>query len=142
MGTTQTGPDTTSAETVLAAIEPAERQKEARQLDALFREVTGFEPRIWAGGILGYGRYDYRYASGQAGQSLATGFARRKTEFVLYIQSSTDAHQPLLSAIGPHRAGKGCVYLKRLAGTDMAALGRLIRVGLDDLAGRWTIHPT
>lgn len=54
------------------------RRDEARKLDALFRQATGFAPRLWPGNILGYGAYAYRYDSGHSGTSLACGFAPRK----------------------------------------------------------------
>ena len=31
----------------LDEVEPLRRRKEARRLDALFRDATGFAPRIW-----------------------------------------------------------------------------------------------
>ena len=68
---TRAGGDVTA---FLDAVAPSERQAEARALDALFRRVTGFAPLLWGGSMLGYGRYDYRYASGHSGTSMATGF--------------------------------------------------------------------
>ena len=48
----------------------------------------------------------------------------------------------LLARLGPHRMGKSCLYLKRLAGIDDAVLRGVIRAGLDDLGRRWTVEPT
>jgi hypothetical protein len=87
--------------------------------------------------MVGFGRYDDRYESGHGGSSFATGFAARKAELSLY----GPAHEEkLLAALGKHRRGKGCLYLKQLAGVDEEALRGLIRAGLDDLGLRWTIH--
>jgi hypothetical protein len=91
---------------------------------------------------VGYGRYAYRYDSGHAGVSLATGFSPRKAEIVIYILPGHDALQPILAQLGPHRLGKSCVYLRRLAGVDMDVLAQLIRAGLNDLATRWTLEPS
>ena len=33
------------------------KRDEARQLDALFRRVTGEEPAMWGPSMIGYGRY-------------------------------------------------------------------------------------
>ena len=62
-------------EAYLSGLQPERRQSEARRLDALFRDVTGWAPRLWAGRMVGYGSYDYTYDSGHSGTSLATGFA-------------------------------------------------------------------
>jgi hypothetical protein len=35
-------------------------------------------------------------------------------------------HQPVLARLGPHKAGKGCLYLRRLDDVDHDALRELI----------------
>jgi hypothetical protein len=130
------------AEEFLHAVAPPARQAEARHLNGLFRQVTGFAPQVWAGGILGYGRYDYRYESGHSGTTLATGFAPRKSEIVVYILPGYADLGPLLADLGPHRMGKSCLYLRRLDQVDMEVLGRLVAAGLADLGRRWTVIPT
>jgi hypothetical protein len=134
--------DSDGAEAFLANVEPALRRAEAARLDAIFRAATGFAPRLWAGSMIGYGRYAYRYDSGHSGVSLATGFAPRKAELVIYILPGYAELQPILAELGPHRLGKSCLYLKRLAGVNEDALARLIRAGLADLSTRWTVEPT
>jgi hypothetical protein len=91
--------------------------------------------------MLGYGRYAYRYASGHAGESLATGFAPGKAELAIYILPGFADFGEILADLGPHRKGKACLYIRRLDAVDEAVLARLIRAGLDDLATRWTVLP-
>lgn len=138
----KTKPQEIGIDAFLDAVEPAQRQDEARRLHALFADVTGYPARIWGGSMVGYGRYAYRYDSGHAGESLATGFAPRKAELVVYILPGYADFSAILSDLGPHRLGKSCLYLKRLDGIDVPTLGRLIRAGLDDLATRWPVLPT
>lgn len=123
-------------------VTPAGRQADARLLDQQFRDETGFAPRLWGPSILGYGWYHYRYASGREGDFLATGFSPRKANMVVYILPGYTDFSDILAELGPHRLGKSCLYLGRLAKTDLAVLRRLIRAGLDDLATRWEVHPT
>ncbi|MCW1930828.1 DUF1801 domain-containing protein [Pararhodobacter zhoushanensis] len=136
-----TRPTGASVETFLSVVEPARRRDEGRQLDALFRRATGFEPQMWGPAIVGYGRYDYRYASGHSGSFLATGFSPRKAQLVLYILPGYADFGPILARLGPHKLGKSCLYLTALAKVDCAALEALIRAGLADLATHWPIHP-
>ena len=136
-----THPGTMAIGDFLDQVGPPPRQAEARRLHALFTEVTGYPARIWGGSMVGYGRYAYRYDSGHGGEALATGFAPRKAELVIYIMPGFAGAGPLLAALGPHRLGKACLYLRRLDGIDLDVLGRLIRSGLDDLARRWPVHP-
>lgn len=125
----------------LSGLDPEARAADARRLHAIFSEVTGYPARLWHGSIVGYGRYAYRYDSGHSGESLATGFAPRKAEHVVYILPGYADFAAILADLGPHKLGKSCLYLKRLDRIDEGALRRLIRAGLDDLATRWTITP-
>ena len=124
----------------LAGVEE-KRQDEARRLLAIFGAVTGWEPRLWGPSMVGFGRYDYRYASGHGGTSLATGFAARKGEWSVYILPGYADFGPILERLGPHRMGKSCLYLRRMDKVDMAALEDLIRAGLADLGQHWPVYP-
>lgn len=142
MADRMTQPSDASVTAFLDTVEPARRREDARVLDALFREVTGWQPVLWGTSILGYGRYDYTYASGHSGQSLATGFAPRKANMVVYIMPGYADFQEILSRLGPHRLGKSCLYLGALSRIDLDVLSELIRAGLADLGSRWDISPS
>ena len=120
---------------------PENRRDDARALDALFRRVTGFEPKIWGVNIVGYGRYHYVYNTGHSGDAIATGFSPRKREFSVYIMPGYTDFGHILERLGKHRIGKSCLYFTKLSNIDEAVLEELIRAGLKDLATRWEIHP-
>lgn len=124
----------------LESVEPA-RREEAERLLVLFAGVTGWEPRLWGPSMVGFGRYVYRYESGHGGESLAVGFSPRKAELSLYGLIGGAKAEALMARLGPHRAGKGCLYLKRLAAVDEGILRALIRAGLEDLGRQWQVHP-
>jgi Domain of unknown function (DU1801) len=131
---------TLDPEAWLAGIE-ADRQSEARRLLTIFAEETGFPPRLWGASMVGFGRYQYRYDSGHGGESFATGFSPRKAELSIYILPGHADFGDILARLGPHRTGKACLYIRRLAGVDEDALRALIRAGLHDLAALWEVHP-
>ncbi len=58
----------------IANVTDPARRADAERLDAIFRDVTGFRPRLW-GKKIGYGQYHYRYDSGREGDWLATLFS-------------------------------------------------------------------
>jgi Domain of unknown function (DU1801) len=126
----------------LASVENPERREEAERLLAIFGEVTGWEPRLWGASMVGFGRYEYRYESGHSGESLATGFSPRKAELSVYILPGYAEFGGILARLGPHRTGKSCLYLKRLAAVNEGVLRELIGAGLQDLARRSTIYST
>lgn len=129
------------AEAFLAAVEPEARREEARRLDALFRRTTGWTPVMWSG-IVGYGRYAYRYESGREGEWFATGFAPRKGKISVYILPGCADFGPLLARLGRHSTGKACLYIPKLDAVDEDVLAELIRAGLEDLARQWPVEPS
>lgn len=141
MSPNKTQPEKLPVEAFLASIEPETRREEARQLDALFRKVTGFEPVMWGPSIIGYGRYHYRYDSGREGDFLATGFSPRKAQHSVYILPGYADYSEILSRLGKHSTGKSCLYVKRLSDIDMDVLAELIVAGLKDLDAQWKVLP-
>lgn len=125
----------------IAKVEPARRQQDARALDQIFREVSGFEPRMWGPTIIGYGAYHYVYDSGREGDMCATGFAARKANLVLYIMPGYQDYGDKLERLGKHKLGKSCLYINKLADVDEAVLREIIRAGLDDLDKKWPVRP-
>ena len=90
--------------------------------------MTGEPPVLWGTSIVGFGTYHYRYESGHEGDSALVGFSPRKGNLVLYlIGGFADRHQKLLDELGPHKTGKGCLYLKNLADIDLDVLRRARR---------------
>ena len=132
----------TQVQAFLKAVEPPRRNQEGYVLDRLFQQVTGWQPELWKGGMVGYGRYDYTYASGHSGTWFATGFAPRKAKLSIYIMPGYADFGGILARLGKHTKGKSCLYLNKLEDADQAVLAELIRAGLDDLATRWPIQPT
>jgi hypothetical protein len=126
-----------SVEAYLSAIEDADRRDDCRRLAAIMRRVTGYEPKMWGTGIVGFGSYHYRYHSGHEGDACLAGFASRKAEISLYLMPGLEAKQTLLAALGKHKAGKGCVYIKRLSDIDVRVLERLIRGSVAELRRRY-----
>ena len=127
-----------SVEDFLAGVPDGQRREDARRLCAMMAQITGEPPAMWGTSIVGFGTYHYRYASGHEGDAPLAGFSPRRQHLVIYLASEFgDRYQAVLARLGPHQAGKGCLYVKRLGDVDEAALreliGRSVRVhrGID-----------
>ena len=107
---------------------PGEQQREdARRLCALMAEVTGEPPVMWGTSIIGFGTYHYRYPSGREGDSALASFSPRSQHLAIYlIGDFADRYRSVLARLGPHKTGKGCLYIKRLGQVDQDALRELI----------------
>jgi len=119
----------------LNAIEDEGRRRDAKKIVKLMRDVTGAKPSMWGDSIVGFGSYDYEYASGHSGTTCVLGFANRKQDLTLYGLQGVDGADQLLERLGRHRRGKGCLYLKRLDDVDLDVLEQLVRTV-------WTAHTT
>jgi hypothetical protein len=137
--TKPTGEDVTA---FLNAVQPVRRSSDGLRLERIFREATGFAPELWTGGIVGFGRYDYTYKSGRTGSFLATGFAPRKANLVVYIMPGYSDFGDILADLGKYKLGRSCLYLNKLADVDEGVLKRLIQAGLKDLGNHWPVQPT
>ena len=124
------------------AIKPERRRDEARLLDTIFQDATGFNPKLWSGRMVGYGLYNYTYDSGHSGTCLATGFAMGARQISLYIMPGYTTFPEIMERLGKHKTGKACAYLTKLEHADEAALRDLIQAGLKDLGTRWPVEPT
>ena len=103
------------------------RRDDARRLCAMMQEITGEPPAMWGTSIVGFGAYHYRYASGHEGDAPLAGFSPRSQHLVIYLASEFESrYQQVLARLGPHKTGKGCLYLRRLGDVDDDGLRELI----------------
>jgi hypothetical protein len=142
MGDNKTRPTDAAVAAFIDAVDHPTRRADALALDAIFRDVTGWQPRMWGPSIVGYGSYRYAYDSGRSGEMCATGFSPRKANLSIYIMPGYADFGNILAGLGKHRLGKSCLYINKLADIDRDVLKRLIRAGLDDLAARWPVTPS
>ena len=120
-------PTRAAVDEFLARVPDDQRRQDARQLCAMMQEITGQPPVMWGTSIIGFGTYHYRYASGREGDSALASFSPRAQQLALYLVGEFQTrHQSVLARRGPHKTGKGCLYIKRLGQVDQDALRELI----------------
>ncbi len=110
----------------LDAIPDEGRRRDAKAVARIMRRATGKRPRMWGASIVGYGSYQYVYASGREGDWLAAGFSSRKQTLTLYIISGFKEHDALMQRLGKHSTGKSCLYIKKLDDIDLEVLEELV----------------
>ncbi|MGO4102588.1 DUF1801 domain-containing protein [Leifsonia sp. YAF41] len=107
------------------------RRAEADELLALFSEISGEPPVVWAGRIIGFGEFRYHYQSGHGGRSPLLAFAPGPTKHTIYLPENFSERWPdLVARLGNARASKVCLYLTRLTGVDRGALRTLLELSL------------
>ena len=137
MAENKTRPTAASVEAFLAAVPDPQRRSDAERLRAMLERVSGEPAAMWGPSIVGFGRYSYRYDSGREGEAPLIGFSPRAKELVVYLADGFERRRALLDRLGKHRAGKSCLYLKRLADVDESVLEALAAESLAHLREAW-----
>jgi len=117
-----------SVETFLNTIVDEQRRADCQVILDLMKQATGEEAKMWGAAIIGFGKYHYKYASGHEGDSSRVGFSPRKKDYTLYLGYACLANEPLMSRLGKHKTGKGCLYIKKLSDIDLAVLRELVQL--------------
>jgi hypothetical protein len=115
------------------AVEETTKRNDSFELVKIMQEESGFEPKMWGPGIIGFGSYHYKYASGHEGDAPLVAFSPRKTAISLYCYAATENKEELLSILGKHKASKGCIYIKKLADIDTEILKKMISASIKNV---------
>ena len=110
----------------IAGLDTARRRDEGMRLLEIFGDATGAEAVMWGPSMVGYGFHHYVYDSGREGDTFRVGFSPRKAALSLYGLLGLPGGEAMLDELGPHRTGKGCLYVTALAKVDEDVLHRMV----------------
>ena len=123
-----------SVEDFLNSVENPKRKADSFELLKMMQEITGEEPVMWGASLVGFGSYDYKYASGREGSWFRTGFSPRKNAMTLYIMSGFSQYDELMGKLGKFKTGKSCLYVKKLEDVDQTVLRELIKQSAEHMS--------
>jgi len=114
----------------LDQIADPQRQADCRHIHDMMLDIVGEAPIIWgsklSSGIVGFGQYHYKYASGREGDMPRLGFANRVQSISIYLMMGYQDYSDQLSQLGKHKIGKSCLYIKRLSDVDEVVLKEIM----------------
>lgn len=97
--------------------------------------------RVLENGMIGYGPFHYRYASGREGDSFLLSLTSRKAHISLYVLCTFEGAyiaERYAGRLGKVSVGKSCVRFKRASDVDQDVLRELLvetgRLGPPDAA--------
>jgi len=105
------------------------RRADVVALDALIRETAPDLERVVRYGMLGYGPFHYRYASGREGDATLIALAAQKRYLSLYVLCATETGylaETFAERLPKASIGKSCVRFTALARVDVDVLRELI----------------
>ncbi|WP_254454435.1 DUF1801 domain-containing protein [Flavobacterium sp. M31R6] len=82
---------------------------------------------MWGTAIVGFGIYNYKYESGHGGNAPLVGLASRKNAITVYLASTFEEKETLLSKLGKHKTSKACLYIQKLEDIDIPILEQLVQ---------------
>lgn len=137
--TTHTDQDVT---TFIDALDNERKKEDSYTLIRLMTQVTGDSPKMFGPTIVGFGNYEYKYASGHSGVAPLVGFSPRKSAISLYVFTGLEEHAHLLEGLGKYTMGKACIYVKKLSDIDEDCLNRLMVASIDYLTHKYKRIPS
>lgn len=116
-----------SVEDFVGNLESETVRDDCRKLIKLMQKATTAEPKIWSGNIIGFGYRRLKYASGRELDWMQIAFSPRKQNLTLYLNLGEGWDTDLLSKLGKHKVGMGCLYVKKLSDVNLEVLDDLIK---------------
>jgi len=117
----------------LGSVSDDKKRQASWKISELMQAATQAEPKMWGEGIIGFGQYHYKHASGREGDWFLTGFSPRKQNLTLYIMTGFDQYETLLGKLGKYKTGKACLYINKLEDIDLEVLKELIEKSVDHM---------
>jgi hypothetical protein len=108
------------------SVSDEKKRKDCFQIIDIMQKQTGFEPKMWGPGIVGFGKYHYKYETGHEGDMPLAAFSPRSTAIVFYFSQEFEDREELLQKLGKHKTGKVCVYIKSMDDIDISVLKKII----------------
>lgn len=126
MAKNKTTETTQSVSDFLNLVADENKRADGYRMLSIMQDQTGLEASMWGPSIIGFGSYHYKYASGHEGDAPLVGFSPRKDAISLYTALDPAKREDLLQRLGKHKAGKGCIYIKKLSDVNQEVLKEMI----------------
>ena len=102
----------------------AKRRPDIEKLHKLIVKATGLKPSIQMG-VLGYGKYHYRYASGREADWMCIALASNAAYISLYACAyRLDGYKAKLPKAN---VGKSCIRFKKLDDVDLKVVTKIVK---------------
>jgi hypothetical protein len=103
----------------LSRVADEQQRIDSIAITEIMSRISGEEPKMWGDAIIGFGTRHLKYASGRELDSPKIAFSPRKANISLYLTCDAGSYAGTLAKLGKHKAGKGCIYIKRLSDIDL-----------------------
>lgn len=109
------------------AIKDPVKKDDCLRLIEMLEPISGCKAKMWGNRIIGFGSYTYKTKAGKEGEWFLIGFSPTKANMSLHLMFGLEDESELLSKLGKHKQGKGCLYIKTLAQVDEDILKTIMK---------------
>ena len=114
-------------EDYIATLNDEQTVGDTRVLIDMMQRLSGYPPKLWNVGTIGFDTYHFKYDSGREGDSVAMSFYPREGKLTVYLMDGTARHAELLARLGKHTTSRVCVYINRLTDIELPILEQIVR---------------
>lgn len=120
----------------ITSIDDGTTRSDAFTLFDMMRKISGEDPILYGIGTIGFGVFQYAYASGRKGESHILGFYPRKSKTTIYLTDGTTRYSNALSKLGIHTTTGYCIYIKKLEDIDLLVLEEILQQSYDNIISK------
>jgi hypothetical protein len=116
-----------SVDSFIDSIPDEQKRKDSQVILKMMEKATKEKPKMWGSSMIGFGNVRYKSpASGREVDWFKIGFSPRKANLSLHLIIDMKKHADILSKLGKHKPGGGCLYINKLEDVDMKVLEKII----------------
>ncbi len=122
-----------SVKDYLNSVADEQKRIDSFEILKMMEQASGEKAKMWGKSMIGFG--NKRYKSPNTGREVdwfKIGFAPRKANISLHLILDLKAQSEVLSKLGKHKTGVGCLYINKLDDVDTAVLEEIIKQSLDE----------
>ncbi|MBS3913390.1 MAG: DUF1801 domain-containing protein [Bacteroidetes bacterium] len=111
----------------LNAVQDEQKRKDSFAVLKMMQEATGETPKMWGASLIGFGFVRIKSpATGREVDWFKIGFSPRKANLSLYLNGKLLKDEKIMSKLGKHKTGVGCLYINKLSDVDLKLLKEMI----------------
>ena len=115
-----------SVDDFIDSIPDEQKRKDSRVILKMMEKATKEKPKMWGSSMIGFGKVRYKSpATGREVDWFKIGFSPRKANLSLHL-IDLQPHADLMTELGKHKTGKGCLYINKLEDVDVKVLEKMI----------------
>lgn len=128
-----------SVDQLIQTMKSEKKIEDAYKFLEIFERVSGYEGKVWYPGLIGFGRYHYRYETGREGVATVLAFTPRDTKFSIHVGYDFRDREELLSKLGKFKLGAGCIYINKFSDIDPQILEDILKNSIEFTSKTYTI---